>query len=265
MKDYPLINLQPGETKQFNSLADYVRIREISAGGALKVTGMSVKPLPAFSTVMLGGDDYDLQFKYEKWLVENVSNVAVTGVVVLGQGSGSSTKIVSDVGIVGDVSVIGDINALTRFDNLTVDGNRYFGGIDLPAGGADLFGQVAFFNPASSPVDVYIDVLRLCNYGSAVSFFKVLDADLASFGSINVNSKIIGGVSGNCLSAISNNSLAPYGSSLDASISTGLYGTATALDFKNSPIFLQPGFGINFVGVTNTKLTVFAEMYEVVR
>lgn len=251
MKDYDKGILQPGESVEHNGVGDF--IQNIGTGSIKVVAKNLNKAVKQFSTVIGAGGWRSPESEYDHWVITNNSTVALPVSVMIGKGEAGESK----------VQINADVNALTRPDNLTKDGNRYFGGNDIPAGGADNYGQIGIYNPVGSGVDVFIDVLRLCNYGSPLAFRKFDSTDLASFftNSFTSNKNIAGAV-GNARFYYQWFTSIRIGSEISVSISTDTYGTATPLDFNNSPIKLSEGVGINFIGDTNKQMTVFGELYE---
>ena len=147
--DKPLLNLISGESRTINVTGDYVHLLEADGAvsivaehtrGGYKTGSMKVEPN--------GGRRLDRSCN--KWIITNLLAVTQSVLVSVGTGEILDPKF----------SIVADVNALTRFDNLTADGNQFFGGYSFPPSALQ-YHHFMLYNPAGSERVLRCDTKRL--------------------------------------------------------------------------------------------------------
>ncbi len=254
MKDYNLGLMQPGEEREVNAFGDYVR--NIGTGSVKVVARNTEKSVKALSTVLGAGGWRSPESEYNHWVVKNNSAVAIAVSVLIGKGEAGESE----------VQINADVNALTRFDNLSKDGNRYKGG-HTAIGSAGLYGYVALVNPAGSGVVLWCSTLKTsCPNGKV--FIEYDPAFPTGVGFLDwttlipfKHSKILGNSNGK--GKIYSSGTSGIAGSAIAYIPTDTAGSMTPFDYKNAPFKIPPGYALmTRAATTEQEITTNFEWSE---
>lgn len=229
MKDYNKGILQQGESVIDNNFGNY--IRNIGTGKIKVVATNTKKTVKAFSTVISGGGWRSPESEYNHWVITNVSGVALPVSVLIGKGEAGESE----------VQISADVNALTRFDNLTKDGDRYIGGY-LNQAAVDVYSHVCLWNKSGSGVDLQVNSLRVNSVSGAFSLrhhnSNVGFLDWTALVVMKHNKDI--SLDNGAATINSYGGAALLGTQI-AYAPADLSGAVTAFDFKNAPFKVPPG------------------------
>ncbi len=161
--------------------------------------------------------------------------------------------------------LVGDVNSLTRPDDRTVDGDKFWSGNVLQA---DLGNsQIMLWNPAGSGVNVVLSAVRVLSASGAVT----INRTTVTTDYIEVNNFVAGaGGSNKVISDLvlpkagiwQKNNSTVRGVAM-AQAPTAQTGAPTKLNFMSEPIHIPAGYGLEFVNQTdNSLLAVYLEWSE---
>lgn len=166
--------------------------------------------------------------------------------------------------IYDEAKVIGDVNALTRFANLTKDGNQFYFGNNMSAIAGN-YSMIGIYNPVGSGVMSYLTNMRLSASGDKMDFYSIdsVEYGLGSWiADQSVPNKQLGGAVGKS-HFLMDFASAKRGATMTISVSTDSNGTPVPLDFGNAPIEIGEGEGVLLVPASvNTSNTTFIELFE---
>lgn len=171
-----------------------------------------------------------------------------------------------------EARIKGDVNALTRFDNVSLDGDKFLGGLEHSRAGG-YYAGVAWINEIGSGVRVSINRLKVSCAAGWFKMFKgnftaglpatILDSTFG--GSVPRRSnKVIGGALPKMKPwkyedvTFSSWPLTDWIANLPADTN----GTPVNLDFKSEPIILNPGYGIVIENDSVAAINSYAEWSE---
>ena len=252
MKDYNLGIIQPGESAVVNALGDYVRN---TGTGSIKVVARNLdKPVKALSTVIGAGGWRSPESEYNHWVVTNNSAVAIAVSILIGKGEAGESA----------VQINADVNALTRFDNLSKDGNSWQIGASIISAPAN-YSHIALYNDPVSTVRCILKRFKVSGFGGDIAICHStglvgfsIGADFLYNKDLSITrSKFAGKVhSYNSLNA------SKIGDIIGA-IPTDLNGTPAAQDYKSEPVIVAPGDAFILRNETlNTGVTALFEWDE---
>lgn len=232
----------------FSIPARYLFIESITAGLSARIRGIG-ENIETDHNIRAGSKIGQLPEVIQDWTIYNENNIDI------------DVEIQSGVVFYDENRTSGDINALTRYDNLSEDGNQFISGYNIPAV-ASTYSVIAFYNPPGSGIKTNIRVSRLCAYGNVISIRYIVDNDWALLTDLApARNKILGGPDGK--TRLGSGNLFSYIGLQRAQLSTDTYGTPTANDYGNSPIILNEGVGLCFlVMALNSQMTAVIECSE---
>jgi hypothetical protein len=236
----PSFTVKAGAILNIDLPARYILIDSVTRGLSIILKGRSAH-LDLEYVVRGGGKLSGLPEVVSNWVLDNRSNSVDVDVVLQGG------EVFYD-----ENRLDGDINALTRFDNLTDDGNAYvFSG--YMAGVAGNHGCIEIFNPASSGLEVVIERIKFWHAGTNVVGVRTT----ANFGSVSgaASNKISSSSVSNSLTGTFSH-MTPYLAGINGNIATlTAANNAASLDYKNTPPVLREGEGLLLYGSTTNQAT----------
>lgn len=161
-----------------------------------------------------------------------------------------------------EARAVGDVNSLSQFKNLTKDGNRYFSGY-IQNAISSIYSGLGAYNPVGSGVVAYVSSVRVNAFGAEVVANRIDSSNLSALGVIRKfdNKKLFSASANTDFVVVVSNTLS-IGSEV-ARMPTDTAGTPTSIDFKNSPIELEPGEGLIMLSsTTNNKIAGYFELFE---
>jgi hypothetical protein len=254
MKDYSIGILQPGQAEEVNVFGNY--IRNIGTGSIQVVARNAKKTVKAFSTVLGAGGWRSPESEYDHWTIKNNSSVALPVSVLIGKGEAGENS----------VQINADVNALTRFDNLTVDGNRYHnGGVYVAI--ASSYSIIGLVNADANNKKALITDLSVSGYGANVEIYKATTAEMSVISPFsgspygNAKNKVFGGADG--VARIQKGVNTGKVGTLQASIPTDSAGNPFTIKYGNSPIEVSPGYGLLLIpSLQNNAISAYMNFWE---
>jgi hypothetical protein len=158
--------------------------------------------------------------------------------------------------------LVGDINALTRPENLTANGNRYFAS-DYYTASSGTYNQYGIYNPIGSGITAYINTMKIASSYQYVSIKKLDSTQWPLYfpSSFPMKNKDIGGAAANVVTGVYQDIVTQ--GTLVSNLAVDTSGDLTDFDFGNSPIAISEGEAIAFApGIDNQSLSIFAECWE---